>query len=469
MQIFTFTRPPRSRNVSRQMLHVCLAALVSGPALAGPGAINPEIAAMVKEVSPARIEATIRKLVSFGTRNSNSETESDTRGIGAARRWIKGELERCSREAGGRLQVAFDVHRIEPQARVPRAVDIVNVVATLPGDQPESRDRIYVISGHYDTMPSDPADGQTDAPGADDDGSGTAVSMELACIMAKRHFDATLVFMTVAGEEQGLLGSTAWAKDAKAKGLDIAGMFTNDIVGNTRSAEGRVDGSRVRLFAQGVAPDKELPADVLLALRTSGENDLPSRQLARFVKEAADKYASIAVDVVWRRDRYLRGGDHFPFLEAGYPALRFTEPVEDWRHQHQDPRVVDGVQFGDLPQFVDFAYVADVARVNLAALASLALAPSAPRDVEMEVLRLENDTTLRWKPNPEPDVAGYAIVWRKTTAASWEHGRDVGNVTRFTLEGVSKDDYVFGVRAYDRDGNMSVATYPRPVRPPPRR
>jgi hypothetical protein len=170
------------------------------------------------------------------------------------------------------------------------------------------------------------------------------------------------------------------------------------------------------------------------------------------------------VDVIWRRDRYLRGGDHFPFLEAGYPALRFTEPVEDWRHQHQDVRVENGVQYGDLPQFVDFAYVAQVARINAAALASLALAPSAPRDVEMEALRLEPDTTLRWAPNPEPDVAGYRIVWRDTTAPDWQHARDVGNVARYTLQGVSKDDSSFGVQAYDRDGNVSVATYPRPLR-----
>jgi hypothetical protein len=434
---------------------------------AAPGDVNPEIARMVSEVSPGRIEATIRKLVSFGTRNSNSEDRSDTRGIGAARRWIKAELERCSRESGGRLQVAFDDHAVEAGRRVPRPTHIVNVVATLPGEQPESRDRIYVVSGHYDSMPSDPADGEKDAPGANDDASGTAVSMELACVMARRHFDATLVFMAVAGEEQGLLGSTAWAKDAKAKGLDIAGMFTNDIVGSTRGADGKVDRSRVRLFAEGVPPLAALPPEVVAALRTSGESDLPTRQLARFVKEAGERYVpQLAVDVTWRRDRYLRGGDHFPFLDAGYAAIRFTEPVEDWRHQHQDVRVVDGVQLGDLPEFVDFDYVAQVARVNLAALASLALSPAAPRDVEMEVLQLENDTTLRWKPSPEPDVAGYRIVWRKTTAPFWQAARDVGSVTRFTVPGVSKDDHIFGLQAYDRDGNVSVASFPRPYRPP---
>jgi len=285
--------------------------------------------------------------------------------------------------------------------------------------------------------------------------------------MSKHRFDATLVFMTVAGEEQGLFGSTGWAKAAREKNLDIAGMLDNDIVGNTKSAEGAVDRSRVRLFAEGVPARAALPDNVVAALRTSGENDVPTRQLARFIHEQAQRYVrDFAVQVIWRRDRYLRGGDHFPFLEQGYPAVRFTEPVEDWHHQHQDVRVEDGVQFGDLPQFVDFGYVANVARVNAAALAALALGPSAPQEVEMENLRLENDTTLRWKANPEPDVAGYRIVWRDTTASDWQQSKDVGNVTRFTLAGISKDNYNFGVQAYDRDGNVSMASYPRPYRPP---
>jgi peptidase M28-like protein len=443
--------------------------LLAAPAWSAPGDANPEIARIVSEVSRGRIEANIRKLVSFGTRNSLSETESDTRGIGAARRWIKAELERCSQ--GTALKVEFDEHRVESGTRIPRPVTFVNVVATLPGTQSESRDRIYLVSGHYDSMPSDPTDGKTDAPGANDDASGTAVSMELACVMSKHKFDATLIFMAVSGEEQGLYGSTGFAKAAKAKGLDIAGMFTNDIVGNTRGPDGSVNKGRVRLFAEGVPPLKELPPSILAALRTSGENDVPARQLARFVKESAERHVKgMKVDVIWRRDRFLRGGDHFPFLDAGYAALRFTEPVEDWRHQHQDPRIENGVQFGDLPEFVDFDYVADVARVNGAALAALALGPSAPKDVAVEVLKLEADTTLRWSANPEPDVAGYRIVWRETTAMQWQNSRDVGNVTRFTLTGVLKDDYQFGLQAYDRDGNLSVATYPgyyRPATPAP--
>jgi len=441
------------------------AAAIITSAWGAPADRNAQIVRIVDEISPQRIEATIRKLVSFGTRNSLSETQSDVRGIGAARRWIKAELERCS--AGTPLKVEFDSHRIESGARVPRPTDFVNVVATLPGTQPESRDRIYVVSGHYDSMPSSPVDGEKDAPGANDDASGTAVSMELACVMSKYKFDATLVFMAVAGEEQGLLGSTGYAKAAKARGLDIAGMFTNDIVGNTKSSDGKVDRSRVRLFAEGVPPSKEPPDAVIAALRTSGENDLPTRQLARFVKESAERHVpGIKVDIIWRRDRYLRGGDHFPFLDAGYAALRFTEPVEDWRHQHQDVRVADGVQYGDLPEFVDFDYVAQVARVNGAALAALAWGPSVAREVEIENLRLEMDSTLRWKPNPEPDVAGYRILWRETTSPVWQNALDVGNVTRHTITGLSKDNVIFGVQAYDRDGNLSVPAYPKPYRPP---
>jgi hypothetical protein len=443
-----------------------LATALSAPALGAPGDANPRIAEIVSKVSATRIEATIRKLASFGTRNSLSDTASDTRGIGASRRWIKSELDKCAADSGGRLEVAFDDHLVESGVRVPKPTHFVNVVATLRGSQAESRERMYVVSGHYDSMPTSPIDPNQDAPGSNDDASGTAVSMELACVMSRYAFDATLVFMTVAGEEQGLLGSTGFANDAKAKGLNIAGMFTNDIVGSSRGLDGRVERNRIRLFASGILPEKTLSDEALAALRTGGENDLPTRQLARFVKAAAEKHVpGMKVDVMWRRDRYLRGGDHFPFLDAGYPALRFTEPAENWHHQHQDVRVVDGVQYGDLPEFVDFAFVADVARVNGAALAALALGPSVPRDVEMENIRLEADTTLRWKANPEPDVAGYRIVWRSTTAADWEHSRDVGNLTRETLAGISKDDYQFGVQAYDRDGNLSVAAYPRPYRP----
>ena len=444
--------------MNRTLLLALGACLVASSAQAAPS-----IPEMLSHVSQERIEANIRKLVSFGTRNSLSSQDDDKRGIGAARRWIKSELEHCSE--GTPLEVAFDDHYVESGSRVPRPTHFVNVVATLPGAQAESRNRMYVISGHYDSMPSSPVDPDKDAPGANDDASGTAVSMELACVMSHYPFDATLVFMTVAGEEQYLYGSAGWAKNARERGLNVAGMLDNDIVGNTRDSEGHVDRSRVRLFAQGVPADKTLSDDVVTALGTGGENDLPTRQLARYIQQAALRFVpELEVQVIWRRDRYLRGGDHFSFLDEGYPAVRFTEPVENWQHQHQDVRVENGVQYGDLPEFVDFGYVAKVAKVNMAAMASLALGPSVPTGVEMENKQLENDTTLRWKPNPEPDVAGYRIVWRDTTAPSWEHMKDVGNVTRATLEGISKDNFTFGVEAYDRDGNASVAAYPVPAR-----
>ena len=442
-----------------------LSALAAAPAQAAMAdQPNPIIEKVVAGVSAEHIEAIIRKLASFGTRNSLSDTISDTRGIGAARRWIKSQLEDCSAKSGGRLKVEFDDHLVEKGSRVPTPTHFVNVVATLPGDQAASRDRIYVISGHYDSMPTSPIDGQSDAPGANDDGSGTAVSMELACVMSQYKFDATLVFLTVAGEEQGLYGSAAWAKDARAKGLDVAAMLDDDIVGGSAKKDGTRERDRLRLFVEGIPAKKENTDEIVTALRTGGENDLPTRQLGRFVKEIGERYVpGMNVDVHWRRDRYFRGGDHFSFLAEGYPAVRFTEPNENWNHQHQNVRVENGIQYGDLPEFVDFTYVAQVARVNGATLAALALAPSTPSGVEMEVRPYEVETNIRWKANPEPDVAGYRVVWRATAAADWQHSRDVGNVTRVTLPDVLKDDYQFGVEAYDSHGNHSVAAYPKPV------
>ena len=438
---------------------------ISTSALPAPLKKNTDIEKIVREISANRIEATIRKLVSFETRNSLSETISDTKGIGAARRWIKGELESCNVANGGRMKIEFDEHLAPVSARVAQPTAIVNVVATLPGEQAESRDRIYLVSGHYDSMRSTPIDPDGFAPGANDDASGTAAVIEMACVMSKYKFNATLVFMTVAGEEQGLLGSTFYAKAAKAKGLNIAGMITNDIIGNTRGSDGKVVRDHVRLFAEGIPPLKEMPAEWLTLISTGGENDSPARQLARFIKAAGEWYVpKMKVDLIYRRDRYLRGGDHFPFLDAGYAAVRMTEPNEDFHHQHQNVRVENGVQFGDLPEFVDFAYTADVARVNAAALASLAIGPAAPQGVLMENLRVENNTTFRWTANNEPNVTGYRVVWRETTAPFWQKFEDVGNVTRTTVYGVSKDNVVFGLQAMDKDGNLSVATYPRPFR-----
>ena len=455
-------------RISSLLIAVSLGAsygAVAQPKPITPAPPNPTIQKITSEISAKRIEATIRKLVGFGTRNTLSDATSETRGIGAARRWIKSELDKCAVENGGRMKVEFDSHMAQRAVRIPQPTELVNVVATLPGMRQDSKDRIYVVSGHYDSMPSSPVDPTSDAPGANDDASGTAATMELACVMSRYEFDATIVFMAVAGEEQGLVGAAHWAKQAKEKGLNIAGMITNDIIGNTRGADGTQIRDRVRLFAEGVTPKNPLSDEVIAALRTGAENDLPTRQLARYIKEAAERHLDdIKVQVIYRRDRYLRGGDHSPFLDQGYAAVRMTEPIEDWRHQHQNVRIENGVQLGDLPEFVDFDYVARVARVNAAALASLALGPAAPKDVQMETLQLENDTTLRWKANTESDMAGYRIVWRETTAPFWQFAQDVGNVQRATVKGISKDNYLFGLQAYDKDGNPSMVTYPVPFR-----
>jgi hypothetical protein len=424
-----------------------------------------QIDQIVAAISPQRIEAYVRKLVSFGTRHTMSDTQSETRGIGAARRWIKSEMERCGKQDGGRLQVAFDSYMEPVSPRVSRPTELVNVVATLPGTQAEARERVYVVSGHYDSRVTDIMDSESVAPGANDDASGTAAVMEMACVMARHRFDATLVFIAVAGEEQGLLGATHWAEMAKQNKLNVAGMFTNDIIGSSRSDDGRIDNTQVRLFAEGIPALKEIPDQWRTLIATGGENDSPSRQLARYVKDVGERYVpGFKVSVVQRRDRYLRGGDHIPFLERGYAALRFTEPNEDFRHQHQNLRVENHVQYGDLPEFVDYAYTAQVARVNAAALASLALAPAAPQNVGMSTARLENDTTLRWDANREPDLLGYRVVWRDTTAAQWQDGAWAGDATQFTVKGRSKDNYFFGVQAVDKDGNVSVASYPAPLR-----
>jgi len=446
------------------------AALLLGAAAAGaadaPAGADADIEALVRTVSAERLEGYVRTLAGFGTRHSLSSADDPRRGIGAARRWIRATLEKCALDSGGRLKVEMDEFVQAPTPRTPTATPMTNVVATLEGDDPQARARTLVVSGHYDSMCGNVMNAECDAPGANDDASGTAVVIELACTMSKRRFPATLTFLAVAGEEQGLLGSAHWAQDARARGVNVEAMITNDIVGNAHDDTGRRDASTVRLFAEGVPAGKELSEELQRRLATGGENDSPARELARSMIDAAKRYVpEMTVRLVYRRDRYLRGGDQIPFLTQGYAAVRFTEAHEDFHHQHQDVRVVDGVQFGDLPQFVDYAYLASVARVNAAALASLARAPAAPSGVRIETLQLENRTTLSWLANAEPGLAGYEIVWRDTTAPSWEGAQFVGNVTRASVP-LAKDDYVFSVRAVGAGGHRSLATYPLPLRAP---
>lgn len=424
---------------------------------------NRTITSIVREIDARNIERSIRQLVAFGTRNTLSEQNDPKRGIGAARDWLYAEFLKAAEASGGRMTVEKQSYEQPKAARIPQPTIVTNVVATLKGTQPESSDRIYVVSGHYDSMCNSPTDAKCDAPGANDDASGTAAVLEMARVMAKYQFEATIVFMAVAGEEQSLLGSTYYAEQAKQQNWNIDAMFTNDIIGNTLGGNGVRDRATVRVFSEGV-PSNETQAEANTRRSVGGENDSASRQLARFIKEVGDSYVSqLKVMLVYRRDRYGRGGDHIPFLERGYPAVRFTETNENFTHQHQNVRVENGVQFGDLPEFVDFAYVANVARVNAASLAMLALAPVRPKGVTILSARLSHDTDLRWEANKEPDLAGYEIVWRDTTAATWTNSRAVGNVTSFTMKGMSKDNYFFGVRAIDKDGNRSPVTYPRPM------
>lgn len=423
---------------------------------------NPEIAKMVKEVSAVNIEATIRKLVSFGTRNTLSEQDNPARGIGAARDWIYSEFQKISADCGGCLQVEKQTF-LQPKAnRVPEPTNLTNVYAVLRGTtDPE---RVYVVSGHYDSMCTSPTDAKCDAPGANDDASGTATSIELARVMSKRKFDATIIFMTVPGEEQGLLGATYFAQQAVEKKMNIEAMFTNDIVGGVTSQKNSANRNKVRVFSEGV-PSNETEQQAGTRRSVGGENDSASRQLARFIKEQADRYLKkFSVWMIYRRDRYLRGGDHIPFVEKGFTAVRITEADEDYTHQHQNVRTENGVFYGDTPEYVDFEYTANVARVNLIALASLASAPARPNNVGIVTARLTNDTELKWDANTDADIAGYEVVWRDTTSPVWTNAMNVGNVTTYLVKGMSKDNFFFGIRAVDKDGNKSPVVYPRPMR-----
>lgn len=455
------------------------AALLLSAAFAAPALADDAVIARVLErIDGRQIESDIRTLVAFGTRHTMSDTQSESRGIGAARRWIKQRLEACNAERKGRLSVRFLSH-VEPAGRrIDRPTEIVNVVATLPGFDPLGRERVYLVSGHYDSRANDVMDARSDAPGANDDASGVAAVIAMACAMADQPTRATIVFAAVAGEEQGLLGADRLARDAAAEHTRIEGMITNDIIGSSLGDDGVRRADTVRLFADGLTPmlktvlanERNQPGEdsfakqaceqLLQIARIGGEHDTPTHQFARAVKRAAEQWQpGFKVQLVARRDRFLRGGDHLPFLERGFPALRFTEPVEDFRHQHQDLRESDGHRYGDLPDYVDFDYVARVARANAAALASLARAPAAPARVVLDTQSLSNDTRLTWEVSPEQNVAGYRVVWRETTSPVWQHQRDAGKARELTLKGISKDDYLFGVIALDAEGNESAACF----------
>ncbi len=446
--------------LTRARLAVLFAATATAPA-AGADALPPTdpLPAAVASVRAEDIRTTIDTLAGFGTRHTWSSKTDPVRGIGAAATYLESAFRRCAARSGGRMTVERDAFAVHD--RLNGKATLSNIVATLPGDAPAGAREVYVVSGHYDSRNSNETDARGDAPGADDDASGTAVSLAAACALAPLHFRATLVFLAVAGEEQGLYGAEHAAQRAKAEHVVIGGMFTNDIVG-TGAYDTSDRGRRIRLFAEGLPARPGLSKAERAALATGGDNDLPPRTLARYTRDTAARLVpTLPVEIVYRRDRYLRGGDQMPFLDRGYPALRFTEPREEFTHQHQDVRDEGGVRYGDRPEFVDADFVADVARVNVATLGSLALAPARPAAVTIAVSRLENDTTLGW--HASPGAVGYRILIRRTTAPDWEQAVDVGPVTSYTLAGRSKDDLLFGVAALGPAGHASVPAYPLPT------
>lgn len=434
-----------------------------------PQAPSADLTSILAQVNATNIESTILKLVSFGTRHTLSIQNSTTRGIGAARDWIHSEFQRYADASDGRLTVETVGYMQQPDGnRILFPVLISDVVATLHGT--ETPERLYVVSGHYDSRVSDALNYESDAPGADDDASGVAISLELARIMSQPSFPqprASIAFVAVAGEEQGLLGAQFLAQSYANASVNVEGMFTNDIVGSSRGDDGAEDPYTIRLFAQGLPPlDVEDATVRERRLTIGGENDTPARNLARLVKEVAENEATgMNVSVIYRLDRYLRGGDHRPFLEAGYPAARFTEPNEDYAHQHQDVRIDEnGKQYGDLPEFVDFDFVARVGRVNGAALWSLANSAGAPQNVRVNTTALGNDSIFYWDPpaGGEDGIDGYEVVFRATDTPFWTHVIDVGLVNEVTVD-LSKDNVIFGIRSRSVDGFRGVAVLPFPA------
>jgi hypothetical protein len=442
------------------------ALLVATPAVAAPKP-DPQLSAIAKDVSEARLRATIERLVAFGTRHTLSDRTSETRGIGAAERWAAAQFEAISKDCGGCLEVAIPRQTFTGR-RVPNPTEIGVILAVQRGTTDPNR--VIVISGHIDSRVSDPMNATADAPGANDDASGVAAVMEAARVLSKHKFPATLVFAALEGEEQGLYGGKVLAQFAKDRGWRVEANLNNDIVGNTQGIGGEVVRDRVRVFSEGTK-SVETPEQANTRRYNGGEVDSPSRNLGRFADALAARQAAdlgkLDVMMVYRTDRFGRGGDQVEMLAAGFPAVRITEAAEHYDRQHQDLRTENGRKYGDTIEGVDFPYLAKVARLNAMTMAALAKAPAPPEDVKIDGA-VSPDTKVSW--SAVPGAASYRIHWRGTTEPQWTQSREVTTVGE-TLKGVVIDDWFFGVSAIAADGSESPVVFPGPagsfISPPP--
>lgn len=423
---------------------------------------DPQIEKMVSEVSKDSLESYVRKLVSFGTRNTLSTQTDPERGIGAARNWVLARFTEFAGNSNGRLTAFIDTVTLQKDGRrVDTTLLLGNVVATLKGTDPAD-DRRFIISGHLDNMRSSVMDRTGDAPGANDDGSGVAAVMECARIMSKYSFPATIIFVAVSGEEQGLLGASFMAEKAKQQAWNIEAVLNNDIMGSNNSSETHIiNNTQIRVFSEAFSIQDTGRA--ALNIRNLGlENDGKARQLARYVKETGERYVDhLEVVMIYRNDRFLRGGDHTPYVNRGYAAVRFTEMNENFYHQHQDVRKENGIQYGDLPEFMDFEYLRKNTAMNLCNLANLAKSPSMPQEVRVEVRKLTNYTSLSWKAPKTGRVKGYYVAMRETTSAVWQK-KFFTIDTRMDLP-YSKDNYFFAVQSVSEDGNEGLPVVPLPA------
>ncbi len=422
---------------------------------------DPLIEKMVAEVSADSLKSYIYSLVSFGTRHTLSTQADDAKGIGAARNWVLSKFIEFEKKSYGRLTCFIDTITLaKDNRRVDATTLLGNVVARLEGADTSDK-RIFIISGHLDSRRSSEMDRLGDAPGANDDASGVAAVIESARIMSKNNFPATIIFVAVSGEEQGLLGANFMAEKAKKENWNIEAVLNNDIMGSNNSNEtNNINNNKVRVFSEGISV-LDTGRNATLLRNLGLENDGKSRQLARYIKEIGERYVdNLEVMMVYRNDRFLRGGDHTPFVQRGFPAIRITELNENYNRQHQDVRIENGIQYGDLPEFVDYEYLRKNTCMNLANLANLSKAPLVPIDVKIETKKLTNYTNLFWKAPKSGKVKGYYVLMRETTSPVWQKKIFITQ-TKIDLP-YSKDNYFFGVQSVSEDGNESLPVIPIP-------